>query len=69
VSEVSAAPESELSTPVQREERHGAMFELLAYLVQPSDDNGLRSPSRLMVDKLTTAPKRSVAGFTVSLGF
>jgi hypothetical protein len=45
------------------------MFELLAYLVQPSDDNGLRSPSRLMVDKLTTAPKRSVAGFTVSLGF
>lgn len=28
--------------------------------VEPSDRNGLRSPSRLMVDKITTVPKSKV---------
>jgi mRNA interferase MazF len=30
---------------------------LFRILVDPSDENGLRSPSRLMVDKLTTVSK------------
>ncbi|WP_445220329.1 type II toxin-antitoxin system PemK/MazF family toxin [Bradyrhizobium sp. Pa8] len=28
--------------------------------VEPNDDNGLRVPSRLMVDKITTVPKAEV---------
>jgi len=33
---------------------------LLRILVEPSDRNGLQSPSRLMVDKITTVPKEKV---------
>jgi mRNA interferase MazF len=28
--------------------------------IEPNDRNGLRTPSRLMVDKITTVPKRNV---------
>ncbi len=30
---------------------------LVRLLIEPSDDNGLDEPSRLMVDKLTTVPR------------
>ncbi len=30
---------------------------LVRILVEPSEDNGLRQPSRLMVDKITTVPR------------
>jgi mRNA interferase MazF len=33
---------------------------LFRLLVEPSERNGLRSPSRLMVDKITTVPKSKV---------
>jgi mRNA interferase MazF len=33
---------------------------LFRLLVEPNDRNGLRSPSRLMVDKITTVPKSKV---------
>ena len=33
---------------------------LLRILVEPSEKNGLREPSRLMVDKITTIPKERV---------
>ncbi len=33
---------------------------LFRLLVQPSDRNRLRAPSRLMVDKLTTVPKAKI---------
>jgi mRNA interferase MazF len=33
---------------------------LLRLLVEPSPENGLSSSSRLMVDKITTVPKRKV---------
>lgn len=33
---------------------------LFRLLVEPNERNGLRSPSRLMVDKITTVPKSKV---------
>jgi mRNA interferase MazF len=33
---------------------------LLRLLVQPGEENGLRAPSSLMVDKLTTVPRERV---------
>lgn len=33
---------------------------LFRLVVQPSDGNGLRAPSRLMVDKMTTVPKSKI---------
>lgn len=33
---------------------------LFRLLVEPSDDNGLKSASRLMVDKITTVPKSKI---------
>ena len=33
---------------------------LLRQPIQPSDDNGLDQPSRLMVDKVTTVPRSSL---------
>jgi mRNA interferase MazF len=42
-----------------------ALFRLL---VDPSEANGLRVPSRLMVDKLTTVPKRKLGSRTGRLG-
>lgn len=35
---------------------------LFRLLVTPSERNGVRSPSRLMVDKITTVPKSKVGG-------
>ena len=34
---------------------------LFRIAVEPSEANGLKAPSRLMVDKLTTMPKRKLA--------
>ena len=31
---------------------------LMRVLVEPSEQNGLRAPSRLMIDKVTTVPKK-----------
>src|ERR1700731_1163674 len=36
--------------------------------VEPSENNGLRSPCRLMVDKLTTVPKAKIGGRIGRLG-
>ena len=33
---------------------------LFRILVEPNESNGLRAPSRLMVDKLTTVPKEKI---------
>jgi mRNA interferase MazF len=35
---------------------------LFRLVVAPNDRNGLRAPSRLMVDKITTVPKSKVGG-------
>ena len=34
--------------------------------VRPSESNGLRSPSRLMVDKITTVPKTKLGAWAGS---
>lgn len=36
--------------------------------VEPNDDNGLRAPSRLMVDKITTVPKAKLGSRVGRLG-
>ena len=36
---------------------------LFRLLVEPDEHNGLRSPCRLMVDKITTIPKSKVGAF------
>jgi mRNA interferase MazF len=41
---------------------------LFRLLVDPSEDNGLRVPSRLMVDKLTTVPKSKLGSRVGRLG-
>ena len=35
---------------------------MMALLGQPNERNGLRTPSRLMVDKITTVPKPKIGG-------
>ena len=35
---------------------------LIRILVEPSERNGLRAPSRLMADKITTVPKSKLGG-------
>ena len=41
---------------------------LFRILVEPSDGNGLKKPSRLMVDKVTTVPKNKIGSRIGSLG-
>ena len=40
--------------PLTTNPAEGGLFRLA---IEPSDRNGLRSPSRLMVDKITTVPR------------
>lgn len=41
---------------------------LLRLLVEPDDENGLDQPSSLMVDKLTTVPRRKLGARVGDLG-
>ncbi len=41
---------------------------LFRLLVEPSEENGLSAPSSLMVDKVTTVPKRKVGARVGRLG-
>ena len=41
---------------------------LFRLLVAPDDRNGLRAPSRLMVDKITTVPKAKIGSRVGTLG-
>jgi mRNA interferase MazF len=43
--------------PLTTSENEAPLFRLL---VEPNERNGLRAPSRLMVDKITTVPKSKV---------
>jgi len=36
---------------------------LIRLLIEPNEDNGLRAPCRLMVDKITTVPKSKVGAY------
>ena len=58
------ANDSIVVCPLTTDPTHAPIFRLV---IQPSARSGLRAPCRMMVDKLTTVPRRRLGGLVGSL--